>query len=942
MNYEQFFRCATGFSPYQWQGWLAENGFPDVLPVPTGLGKTEGVALAWAWRRLVLRHDSEPRHLVYCLPMRTLVCQTVKRLRSCLVNLQPIVGEVRVYELMGGAIEKEWAERPEEPWVLVGTQDQLLSRALNRGYCMSRFEWPIHFGLLNNDCRWIIDEVQLMGPGLWTTAQLDWMRRKRFGTLFGCPTTWMSATLGGSFLETTDRKHDGLSSVSVLPPSLIQNDSNPEIKRRLAAHRTLDKWTASASGTNEKAKQSAQADKDRFYQELAKEVVTKHVDGTLSLVICNTVETARRIFEALPDNGAPKVLLTSRFRRVDREQHEQRLIAFEAKRQATEKERQAQNRTSDYGKPIPNDSGLICVSTQVVEAGLDVSAHHLWSEVAPWPSIVQRLGRLNRDGRDQDARAWLWEPPSQVKNDEDQTSPYEKADVDLGRDLLESLLPLSESRSFVDALQELERTKQEKLKQALQPKPEPMPRAMDVHGLFSTERDVHGGFTDVSAFVRGTDPDADLTVVWRDWPGGQKKAPPSGDDLTGPPIDAEEEGCPVPFYRLRDALKECKARAWLWNEDDGTWEEIRPDDLRPGMVVMLHREVGGYSSERGWTGDAADRLPHVPLAGRGRALRDDERTEAGYWASVADHLQDARKEAEKLCDALGVTGVYRTAVVEAAALHDLGKAHPTWQKALPSESAIKTGSDIKTGPWAKCPRVLAVEVLADTEDRPIRRLVEKLCDDALPLRDVPTRRGDRDVRRLRWAVERKLTPVEIEQLRQRPGIVWAGHEAFRPALRHEAASALAMWHHYRNGKAPYPALAVYLAAAHHGKVRTVFRSLTDRGDDAFGVPRTPPSLDFRGVPWPLDFSVVKDGAEGTWKNGGFIFVGPGWTGLVADLLGPWRDKNEDPSEAEAVPKTEPRHLGPFVLAYLEALVRIADWRASARPSRCTKPSEVQP
>lgn len=50
--------------------------------------------------------------------------------------------------------------------VLVGTQDMLLSRALNRGYGMSRFDWPVHFGLLNQGCHWIVDEVQLMGPGL--------------------------------------------------------------------------------------------------------------------------------------------------------------------------------------------------------------------------------------------------------------------------------------------------------------------------------------------------------------------------------------------------------------------------------------------------------------------------------------------------------------------------------------------------------------------------------------------------------------------------------------------------------------------------------------------------------------------------------------------------------------------------------------------------------
>jgi len=91
--------------------------------------------------------------------------------------------------------------------------------------------------------------------------------------------------------------------------------------------------------------------------------------------------------------------------------------------------------------------------------------------------------------------------------------------------------------------------------------------------------------------------------------------------------------------------------------------------------------------------------------------------------------------------------------------------------------------------------------------------------------------------------------------------------------------------------------------------------------------------------WPLDFSIAKDGAEGRWEGDEFVCTGPGWTGLVADLLGPWRP--EETSDAGVVPLTEPRQLGPFALAYLEALVRIADWRASD-PTRATnirKPSD---
>jgi CRISPR-associated endonuclease/helicase Cas3 len=149
-----------------------------------------------------------------------------------------------------------------------------------------------------------------------------------------------------------------------------------------------------------------------------------------------------------------------------------------------------------------------------------------------------------------------------------------------------------------------------------------------------------------------------------------------------------------------------------------------------------------------------------------------------------------------------------------------------------------------------------------------------------------------------------------------------------------------MWRKYRGSETkPYPALAVYLVATHHGKARTVMRSTTGEGDDVFGVRSEPSLLVIGDDRWPLDFSIAKDGAEGRWEGDEFVLTGHGWTGLVADLLGPWRP--EEKSDAGAVPAGEPRHLGPFALAYLEALVRVADWRASAQPSASTRPSEVR-
>ena len=125
--------------------------------------------------------------------MRTLVEQTASETKQWLGKRlwdgkSDHRGRVGLHVLMGGEEAHDWDAYPEADAILIGTQDMLLSRALNRGYGLSRYRWPMHFGLLNNDCLWIMDETQLMGPGLWTSAQLDWMRQDRFRAAVPCPT----------------------------------------------------------------------------------------------------------------------------------------------------------------------------------------------------------------------------------------------------------------------------------------------------------------------------------------------------------------------------------------------------------------------------------------------------------------------------------------------------------------------------------------------------------------------------------------------------------------------------------------------------------------------------------------------------------------------------------------------------------------------------------
>ncbi len=202
-EYKAFFTAATDkAAPYNYQERLAnEPCISRLISVPTGLGKTAAVTLAWLYNRQQ-PNPTWPRRLVYCLPMRTLVEQTRDEAKKWIENLSKeglITGKAPcVILLMGGedleGEDKDWDLYPEGDAILIGTQDMLLSRALNRGYGMSRYRWPMPFGLLNHDCLWVLDETQLMGPGLWTAGQLDWMRQHRFGVLKPCFTWWMRAT----------------------------------------------------------------------------------------------------------------------------------------------------------------------------------------------------------------------------------------------------------------------------------------------------------------------------------------------------------------------------------------------------------------------------------------------------------------------------------------------------------------------------------------------------------------------------------------------------------------------------------------------------------------------------------------------------------------------------------------------------------------------------
>jgi CRISPR-associated endonuclease/helicase Cas3 len=794
-RFDDLVRLATGHEPYGYQRRLAEDGLPELLRVPTGTGKTLAAALPWLYRRRfhpdAAVRAGTPRLLALVLPMRVLVEQTQDAFRVWLANLG-LEDDVGLHLLMGGDPQRDttWRTRPERDAIVVGTQDMLLSRALNRGYGQSRYAWPIDFGLLNSGAHWVFDEVQLMGAALPTSRQLQAFRRA-LGIAQPCSSTWMSATVDLAWLATVDNR-DVASVVE-----LDQADAQGPLRARLEAAKTVGRL---------------EVDDASYVRDLAGHLREVHRSGTLRLAILNTVDRAQSLWRELRRLGVNPVLLHSRFRPPDRAAR-----LAEALRAAE-----------------PRGDGGLVVATQVLDAGVDISATALFTEAATWASVVQRAGRCNRDGRADDANL-LWAPPPKPQ-------PYASSDVAAAVAALTAL----EGRSVTPAAMAA-------LDVAAEAVEHPVLRRRDLIELFDTAPDLDGNDVDVSRFIRST-PDLDVAVAWRAVP---ERGAPTERELPG-----RDERCPVPVGDLRAVLKDRSRRAWRLDHLDETWVRCGAADVRPGQVVVLDAAQGGYDALPGW--DRLVKTPVEPIAPQDTDLLTDEDavasadplTGVGQWVRLADHLADVEAEVRRLAAGLPADGL-STEHLEAAALagrwHDLGKAHDCFQDMLLSTASDGERAALRQGrPWAK-------------------------------------------------------SAAQKGGQRFRP--------YFRPYFRHELASALAL---IADGSAldnvAESDLILYLVAAHHGRVRLGIRALPDEAPPPDEPPRRfalgvwdgdemPEAEVPKGVIGPLRLSLgVMDmgSASGGWS----------WSERMLWL----RDRDD---------------LGPFRLAFLEALVRVADWRVSA-------------
>jgi CRISPR-associated endonuclease/helicase Cas3 len=636
MTFKDFFSVATkseadpeGRSPFPYQERFAEAGsVPHLIRAPTGAGKTATAILGWLWR---YRHSGipTPRRLVYCLPMRVLVEQTEGEALAWIKALK-LDELIKVHVIMGGVDTEEWYLHPEDPAILIGTQDMLLSRALNRGYAAGRFHWPIDFGLLNNDCLWVFDEPQLMASGVSTSAQLAGLRQS-LGTFGDCPSLWMSATLEPGWLDTFDFR----GKFPRGPLELDERDYDPgrPLHKRMTAEKALAELSASP----------------KDMKDLARAVVDKHIGGTQTLVVLNTVERAKDLYQELEKlarkSAAPRLLLVhSRFRPHERERLNTELRA----------------RAGAAGDRI-------VVATQVVEAGVDISSRTLITELAPWASIVQRIGRCNRTGDDGPGNVF-W-----IDLDEKRAPPYAVDPLNFARAHLKQLAGAGVSPRALDAY-----------KQANEKPGEPfLPfehkhvlRRRDLLDLFDTAPDLSGNNIDVQRFVRGDDPDTDVQVFWRDM---------AADKNWGDSPERKEL-CNVPVGSARAFLQKEKIDGFLWDHLDGRWRRVRDParEIRPGVTILLPVTAGGYS-ERGWDPDS--KAPVLPLPPERKkkeeAVDSDPNSAIGVALTIAEHTENVCAELSRELNALGNwSDAWRAQLTDAARGHDVGKALLVCQQAM--------------------------------------------------------------------------------------------------------------------------------------------------------------------------------------------------------------------------------------------------------------------
>lgn len=653
-DFASFFQDVHGYEPFPWQKRLtaqvlARGEWPKVIDLPTGTGKT--AVLDTALFAMAAKPQTSPRRVVFVIDRRIVVDQVHKRalkIQDCLkVPQTPVLRRMRdrLCELSGGEplgvaalrggipVDSEWTHRPDQPWVIVTTVDQFGSRLLFRGYGISWRMRPIHAGLAGNDCLIILDEMHLSVPFAQTIAKVFSLRSRLLPCRFA--TVEMSATPSDKDAErfTLDRKTD--------------LEGCAELQRRVEAK----KRAKLVSVTNPQAVPAE-------VLKIVKSIDNPKHNGKTKVrsigVVVNRVRTARETHDRLEAAGYKSHLITGRMRPLDRIDALGRI-----------------NPIVDPDRDDKSDQLAIVVATQAIEVGADFSFDALVTECAAVDSLRQRFGRLDRRGTyskttGDPAHAWILGPKSVVASKKPDPIYGESARVtwdELKGRLEDGAVDVGPKalRDFSD--------------DATAPKanaPLLMRTHMDAWVQTGPEPIVQPSIDWFLHGIKKSDP-ADVSILWR-WDQSSEAlrlVPPRQAEFLQVPIaaakswlsgaeevDVSDVSCVADSgENLSWGIR--KSSDWVcWTGFQGEPEKIQVRNIRPGDVLVVSPARGGLTDGT-WNPSSEEEVTDLGDAaqiayGRRATLRLDTRLR--YGESVPQPSQEIESEtdvAERISEWLG-------------------------------------------------------------------------------------------------------------------------------------------------------------------------------------------------------------------------------------------------------------------------------------------------
>ncbi|MFV0525934.1 MAG: type I-U CRISPR-associated helicase/endonuclease Cas3 [Acidimicrobiales bacterium] len=601
-TFARFHAAVTGLpEPLPWQSALADSvagtgQWPTGIGVPTGLGKTTCIDIAvWALARDQAVGDGQrraPTRIWYVVNRRLLVDAATDRahrlqglLRTSTDGPLKVVadalaamsatrwefGPLHVARLRGGVEQDHRPPDPSCPSIVLSTVPMFGSRLLFRGFGVSPGMRPIDAALAGTDSLVLLDEAHLAMPLQKLLAERSELTPAEVPVLPAGRETSRLVNLTATGDE---------SSFDLTPA----DETHPLVRRRLDAAKPT------------RLEESADAKVPDTMADAAVEVGGRLVgQGVIPAVVLftNTARRAPLVVAALGRrlkraglDKAEVVTLTGRLRPHDAETVRSRLLNPDAG--------VASGRESDPGRP------LFVVATQTLEVGADLDFDALVTESAGVRALTQRFGRLNRLGDRPHAEAVIVHA-NDVKNGVWPVYGEEPAEV------WSRLLAAADDALTVALSPGVIAEVLGAPGDQPPPAPELLPNFVREWAKTSPpRRRPDEGELPVEPFIVGED-DGRLTVsvLWRHrlprTVGGVEADSPLF-RLEPAPVPAEV--VELPIREVREWLGE-EPQVWVYRPDNGRLTQTTADAVRPGDVVAVPTDRGGYDAATGWDPDAS-------------------------------------------------------------------------------------------------------------------------------------------------------------------------------------------------------------------------------------------------------------------------------------------------------------------------------------------------